>query len=147
VVIILGFVGAAVLVGLVLVVGILLGVVTLGGLAGVTFGIGFSGLSLTFGLFLLSIVYGSKLVVAHMVGELVLQRLLPQYAERAILALTLGVALYVLVRSVPMLGWLIGAIVTLLGLGAMWLLFRQWRGASPGPTQPQETRVANPTSR
>jgi hypothetical protein len=147
VVILLGFVGAAVLAGLILIVGILLGVVTLGGLAGATFGIGFSGLSLAFGLFMLFIMYGSKLVVAHLVGRLILQRFLPQYAERAILALTLGVALYILVRSVPVLGGLIGAIVTLLGLGAMWLLLRQRRGASPEPTQPQETRVANPTSR
>jgi hypothetical protein len=146
VVILLGFVGAAVLAGLILVVGILLGVVTLGGLAGVTFGIGFSGLSLALGLFILSIIYGSKLVVAHLVGRLILQRFLPQYAERVILALTLGVALYILVRSVPVLGGLIGAIVTLLGLGAMWLLLCQRRGASPEPTQPQETRAANPIS-
>jgi hypothetical protein len=145
VVLILGFVCAAVLVGLILVVGILLGVVTLGGLAGATFGIGFSGLSLAFGLFMLAVIYGSKLVVAHLVGRLILQRFLPQYAERVILALTLGVALYILIRSVPVLGGLIGAIVTLLGLGAMWLLFRQRGGVSPAATQPQETRVANPT--
>ena len=142
---ILGFVCAAVLAGLILVVGILLGVVTLGGLAGATFGIGFSGLSLAFGLFILAVIYGSKLVVAHLVGRLILQRFLPQYAERVILALTLGVALYILIRSVPVLGGLIGAIVTLLGLGAMWLLFRQRGGVSPAPTQPQETRVANST--
>jgi len=145
VVLILGFVCAAVLAGLIPVVGILLGVVTLGGLAGATFGIGFSGLSLVFGLFILAIVYGSKLVIAHLAGKLILQRFLPQYAERVILALTLGVALYILVRSVPVLGGVIGAIVTLLGLGAMWLLFRQRRGVSPTRTQPQETRVANPT--
>ena len=47
-------------------------------------------------------------------------------------ALALGVALYVLARSIPVLGWLIGAVVTFAGLDAMWMLYRE-RRHTPAP--------------
>ncbi len=115
--------------GLVLVLGILTSVVTLGGLAITVFGVGFSGVSLAFALFWLAIAYGAKLVVAYLVGRLVLQRLAPQYTDRAIWPLLLGVVLYVLVRAIPVLGGFIGLLVTLAGLGAMWMLFREKKHA------------------
>ena len=46
--------------------------------------------------------------------------------------LALDVALYVLARSIPVLGWLIGAVVTFAGLGAMWMLYRE-RRRTPAP--------------
>ena len=128
-----GHVAVVVLAVLVLVLGILMSVVTLGGLALTVFGVGFSGLALVFALFSLSVAYGSKLIVAYLVGKLILQRLAFAHADKAIWSLVLGIVLYVLVRSIPGLGWLIGAVMTLAGLGAMWLLFRQQRRA-PEPT-------------
>jgi cytoskeletal protein CcmA (bactofilin family) len=128
-----GHVAIVVLAVLVLVLGILMSVVTLGGLALTVFGVGFSGLALVFALFSLSVAYGSKLIVAYLVGKLILQRLAFAHADKAIWSLVLGIVLYILVRAVPGLGWLIGAIMTLAGLGAMWLLFRQQRRA-PEPT-------------
>jgi hypothetical protein len=125
-----GHVALVVLAGLILVLGILTSVVTLGGLALTVFGVGFSGLALAFALFWLAIAYGAKLVVAYLVGRLVLQRLIPQYADRAVWPLLLGIVLYVLARSIPLLGWLIGLLVTLAGLGAMWMLFREGRRTS-----------------
>jgi len=46
---------------------------------------------------------GDVWAVACLVGRPILQRFLPQSAERAILALTLGVALYILVSMSPCL--------------------------------------------
>lgn len=131
VVMITGFIGLVVLTALILVLGILMGAVTLGGLAGTVFGMGFSGLALAFALFLLAITYGSKLIVAYVAGKLALQRLAPRRAD-GIWPLVLGVVLYVLLRSIPILGWFIGMIVTFVGLGAMWLLFRKRRSV-PAP--------------
>jgi hypothetical protein len=128
-----GHVALVVLAVLVLVLGILMSVVTLGGLALTVFGVGFSGLALVFTLFSLSVAYGSKLIVVYLIGKLILQRLASAHADKAIWSLVLGIVLYVLVRSIPGLGWLIGAVMTLAGLGAMWLLFREPRRA-PEPT-------------
>jgi hypothetical protein len=131
VVMIAGGISVVVLAALILVLGILMGAVTLGGLAGAVFGMGFSGLALALALFLLAITYGSKLIVAYMAGRLALQRLAPQCAD-GVWPLVMGVVLYVVLRSIPILGWFIGVIVTFVGLGAMWLLFRGRRSV-PAP--------------
>jgi hypothetical protein len=140
VVLIVGYVGAAAFAVLILILGVLLGVVTLGELAGAIFGVGFSGLMLALTLLWLCSVYGSKLVVAYLVGKLVLRRIAPQSASRAIWPLLLGVVLYVLLRSIPVLGWLIGVLATLVGLGAMWLLFHEARSVAE-PTLGQEVGI------
>jgi hypothetical protein len=62
-----------------------------------------------------------------MVGTLILKRLSPQTLEYRILPLLLGLVLYVILRSIPMLGWAIEVIVTLFGLGAIWVALRDQR--------------------
>ena len=47
------------------------------------------------------------------------------YAESKALPLALGVVLYVALRAVRFFGWLLAMFVTMLGMGAMWLLFRE----------------------
>ena len=123
---VMGCLAAAVIAGVILVVGLLLGLVTFGGLAGTVYGLGFSSLGFAFTVFVLLIVYGSKLVVAYLAGDWLLGHLSPQATERPIWPLLLGVLLYVVLRAVPILGWLIGLLVTLLGLGAIWLWLRDW---------------------
>ncbi|MDD5469088.1 MAG: hypothetical protein PHS96_14955 [Anaerolineales bacterium] len=103
--------------------------ITLGGLAGTVAGVGFSGLSLVVTVFTLLVSYGSKLVFAYLVGKLTLEKVAPRYAEQKAWPLVLGVVLYLLVRSIPLLGWLVGVLATLLGLGAMWLWFQDRRPA------------------
>lgn len=127
VVIIAGYVGAFALGVLILALGILLGIATLGGLSDTVFGIGFSGLGLALTAFSFLVGYGSKLVVAYLVSQLSVQRLTPQYAGNKAVVLVVGVVLYVIVRGIPLLGWLVGVAVTLVGVGAMWLAFREWR--------------------
>jgi hypothetical protein len=125
---------------LIIILGILFGVVTLGELARAIFGVGFSGLTLALTLLWLCSAYGSKLIVAYLAGKLVLGRIAPQSGDRAIWPLLLGVVLYVLLRSIPVLGWLVGLLATLVGLGAMWLLFRETRSAAE-PTLGQEAGI------
>ncbi|MBI5291171.1 MAG: polymer-forming cytoskeletal protein [Chloroflexi bacterium] len=132
--VVVGYIGAGFAALTILVAGILLGIVTLGGLAGTVFGVGFSGLGLAFAAFAALVSYGSKIVVSFLGGRLILQRLAPQYAERKFWPLAVGVVIYVILRAIPFLGWLFGVAVTIIGVGAMWLLFREWR-ASRSQTQ------------
>jgi hypothetical protein len=138
VVFLVAYVGLGVVALVLLIAGILLGVVTFGGLASVVFGVGFSSLGLALASLSLLVTYGSKLVVAVLVGQLVLPGVLPRIAENRYWALAVGVTIYVILRDLPLMvpvagplfGWLLGAGVTLVGLGAMWLAFRNWRTAS-----------------
>ncbi len=114
----------------IIIAAILLGIITLGGLGWTTAGVGFSALALVFSLFMLLISYGSKLVIAYLVGRLVLLQVAKQYADHKVWPLLLGIVLYVLVASIPLLGGIVGIIATLVGLGALWLLYRERRPAS-----------------
>jgi cytoskeletal protein CcmA (bactofilin family) len=118
---------------LLLVVGIWLGGVVLWTPAFLLWGIGYPALTLAFSSFVLIILYGSKVVVADMVGTLILQRAAPQVldAKRRFLPLLLGLILYVILRSIPLLGWAISVIVTAFGLGAIWVALRDQRSLLP----------------
>jgi hypothetical protein len=124
-----GVVIAILLAVLLLVVGIWLGAVTLWQIAFLLWAIGYPALVFILAVFALLVLYGSKVVVADMVGRLILKRLAPDAlaAERRILPLVLGLVLYVLLRSIPLLGGAIEVIVTIFGLGAMWVALRQRR--------------------
>jgi hypothetical protein len=111
-------------VALFLIVGIWLGSVTLWTLALILWGIGFPALLLALALFVVTVLYGSKVIVADLVGSLILKRLAPRAMEYRILPLLLGLVLYVVLRCIPILGWAIEGIVTILGLGAIWVAYR-----------------------
>ena len=119
-----GFFVALILAVLIVLVGLLTSVVSLGGLSSAVFGIGFSGLGLALALFMLAIDYGSKLVVAHLGGKWLLGRLQPPASESRVWPLLIGVLIYIVLRSIPVLGFLVGLAATLLGLGAIWLALR-----------------------
>jgi cytoskeletal protein CcmA (bactofilin family) len=129
-----GCAGVFVLAGLIVILGVLLIVVALGELSFAALGLGFFGLGLALILFWLILAYGSKLVVLCLVGQSLLQRIAPRSAETVIWPLLLGIVLYIPVRSIPVLGWLVGIVVTLIGMGALWLLFRRRHSiAAPSP--------------
>jgi hypothetical protein len=123
-------IAAILLAVLLLLVGIWLGSATFWGLAFVLWGIGFPTLILTVALLALTIAYGSKVIVADLVGSLILKRLAPGVMKYRVLPLLLGLVLYVLLRSIPYVGWIIEAIVTILGLGGIWLAMRRREPAS-----------------
>jgi hypothetical protein len=127
----------AVVIGLaILALALLLDLVTLGGLAGPVLGIGMSALGLAISLCSLLVTYGSKLAVAYWIGALIVKQLLPAKAGHRRVELALGLLIYQCVRAVPVVGGLFGALVTLIGVGAMWLAYQQRREAAstPAPT-------------
>lgn len=122
--IIVGYLGAGLIALVLLAIGIFIGVLTLGGLSKVVLGIGFSSLGLALAIFSLIVTYVSKILVSLWIGELTIQRFAPQSAEKVYLVLFVGILVYVIVRSIPILGWVVGLIATLAGVGAIYLVLR-----------------------
>ncbi len=132
--ILVGYLGAAVLAGILLAVVLSLGMLTLGKLSGVASGIGFSSLILTLAVFSLLVGYGSKLVLAAWGGEWLLNKVAAGKEVTPFWTLALGLLIYVLLHGIPYLGGVIAAVVTLMGAGAMWLTYREeCRGAEASP--------------
>ena len=117
-----GFIGVGLVALLIIAVGASLAYLSLWGLAITWWGLMFSALGMTFFIFILFVAYGSKVIVAYLIGWLILRRLLPR-AEHRIWPLLLGLLIYVLLVAIPFLGWVISVIVTLLGLGAVGLVY------------------------
>ncbi len=122
-----GYIAAAIAAGLVLAAGIFFGILTLGGLGRTIFGVGFSSLGAIMAVFTLLVSYGSKLVLAFWAGQWTVGKFLPQRANSKAWAMVLGVLIYVVLRAIPFLGWIFGTVVTLMGMGAIWLVFQDWR--------------------
>jgi len=136
---IVGYVGAFIVGIVILVVGILLSVVTLGGLSRAIFGIGFSSLAVFVSALTLLVAYGGTLVIAYLAGDWILGKLAPQANGRRFWAIVAGVIAYTILYAIPVLGWLVWFVTALLGLGAMWLLYQNWRKPAvvvPAPVAP-----------
>jgi hypothetical protein len=74
------------------------------------------------------VAYGTKLIVAYLVGVWLFEKIIPKINIPRFVALAIGVLIYVLLRSIPMLGWVISVLVTAWGLGAFWLAYRESDG-------------------
>lgn len=122
-----GYFSALVALVLILLGGLLLGFLSLGGLSSPIFGVGLAGWSLFLAVLTFLISTGSKLIVAYLIGQVLIERAIPQAANQQIWALVAGAALYALVRSIPIVGLIIGIAATLVGIGAMWLAYQAWR--------------------
>jgi cytoskeletal protein CcmA (bactofilin family) len=107
-----------------IIVAVVLGVITLGGLAGTTAWTGGLTMALLAFFFSITVTYITKVVVSFLSGRLILARLKPDWAEGRIWPLVVGVVLFVIITTIPILGGLVKLIVVLLGLGALWLLGR-----------------------
>jgi cytoskeletal protein CcmA (bactofilin family) len=118
-----GYIGAFIVFLVILVISILLGLVSLGGLGWAFFGVTGSGLGLALTIFTLLVTYGSKLIVAFLVGTWIVNSLFPQATHQRVWSMLFGVVVYVLLRSIPILGVIIAFVVIIIGLGAMWLAF------------------------
>ncbi|MGB0385552.1 MAG: polymer-forming cytoskeletal protein [Ardenticatenaceae bacterium] len=119
-----GYLAIVIITLLILLAAAFLAIATFGGLAGTVMGVGFGSLFAGSAIFQLLISYGSKLVVAFLIGQLILQRIAPQQAKPKRWNLIVGVLIYLLLSGLPFIGWLIARIATLIGIGAMWLLYR-----------------------
>lgn len=126
-----GYFSALVALVLILLIGLLLGLFSLGGMTTPVFGIGLSALSLIVAAFSFLVTTGSKLVIAYLIGQLLIDRAFPQASNRQIWALITGVVIYTLIRSIPVVGLLVAIAATLVGIGAMWLAYQSWRKPVP----------------
>ena len=106
-------------------VGILLGFLSLGSLLYFWFGIAGTALLLTFMLFFFAVFTLSKILAAYLFGKWLMKGLFKQETEKPWLSLLLGVFLYVLIRAIPIVGWLAALTATLFGMGAFWLAYLQ----------------------
>jgi hypothetical protein len=118
------FVAVPALFMVMIVLDIVVGLVTLGGLVGPITAIMMvlEGV-LTVGFWTVA-VYVTKVVFCYLVGWLILKRPAPAWVEKAmgIMPLLIGIAIFTLVRSIPVLGAFVSMLVTIFGLGALWLL-------------------------
>ena len=118
-------VGAVVLLTAATIIAVALGFLTLGNLGGTliiaTVAALFSGLVA----FSLAMAYVTKIIVAYWLGHWVLSKLSPGQATSPIVAMLVGLLPLVLLTGIPMVGWLISLVITLMGLGAVWLMWRR----------------------
>ena len=122
------YLGAFLAIGLIIAGAIFLGIITLGELAKVILVIGFSSLGLILAGFGLIVSYGSKIIVSYLVGHLLLKWLAPKYEGGLFWPLALGLLLFSFLRAIPLgFGLLVGIVTTLVGIGAIWLVFRDNR--------------------
>jgi cytoskeletal protein CcmA (bactofilin family) len=112
---------------MILFAGIWLGGVSLWSLAFLFWGIAYGMLIIAMSAFTLTVFFGSKVIVAYWAGKGILGRWAPRVAQYRFLLLLLGVVLYILLRSIPTVGWVIEILVVTFGLGAIWVAFRDGR--------------------
>jgi cytoskeletal protein CcmA (bactofilin family) len=105
---------------------LILGLITLGELVWVTIIAGILVISILVFVFIISVMYLSKLVASFLVGRLILERIKPEWAESRYWPMVLGVILFAILVSIPYVGWLIGTLAMLFGLGALFLLEIDW---------------------
>jgi hypothetical protein len=81
--------------------------------------------------------------VAYLVGNWIFEKLAPKAPKFASLAV--GILIYALLRSIPLLGWVIGVLVIAWGVGSAWLTYRsggldcfESGGAEETPSAPVE---------
>jgi hypothetical protein len=141
--IIIGYSVSAIAIIAILVIGILLSIVTLGGLSSTVFRIGFSIMGLSFSMFTLLVSHGSKLVISSLVGGWIFHRLSPSYHRSAFYPLLVGVLIYVFLRGIPFFGVLIAIVVTIIGMGAIFLAVQEWRTSQKAGILPG-TSTSNP---
>jgi cytoskeletal protein CcmA (bactofilin family) len=133
-----GFVAAvAAILVLTIVLAIALGFLMLGGLVALIVGLGLlANAALVIG-YIAFVGYVAAIVVAFMAGRWLLRKTQPAWAEQPIVPLALGLIVYVALTAIPWLGTLIGLLVTLLALGALW----DWGRVTIGRQRPRATPV------
>jgi hypothetical protein len=74
----------------------------------------------------------TKLVVGYWGGHFLLARFKPDWAENPLWSLGLGLVILVLLTAIPVVGWLLSFVITLFGLGTLWVM---WWGEPERPAQ------------
>ena len=131
----LNAVAILILIGLlILVIGLWLGIVSVWDLAFVFWGLGIAAVVLAFSAFALFVLYSTKVIVAYLTGFAILKPIAPQANEHKIVPFMIGLLIYILVVSIPILGFALRIIVTGIGLGVAWVYLLDRRETAPKKT-------------
>ena len=113
----------------------LTGALTLGSLTGAVLGLGGSGIMTLVVTFGLATTYLAKIVVSYLIGHFILTLINPEIAARPVWSLLLGIVILTILLAIPFLGWFFSLVIAILGLGTLFLL---WRDRSmPASITPQ----------
>jgi cytoskeletal protein CcmA (bactofilin family) len=110
-----------ILLTVIIVGGILFGALTLGSMSGTIVWVGILALFALVVGFVLVTAFLTKIVVAWLSGKLILSRIKPELADHKFLPLILGVVIVAVLVALPFIGWLFGLLITIIGLGALWI--------------------------
>lgn len=121
----------AVAIGVILLT-LLLRLLTLSGLSSAVFWVGTAVLLVLVVAFALAVAYFTKLVVAYWGGRLLLGLAQREGAPNRFWSMVIGVAIVAALLAVPLVGWMVGVVIALFGLGALWLLLPKKPPAAEG---------------
>jgi cytoskeletal protein CcmA (bactofilin family) len=110
----------------VVILAIILGIVTLGGLIATVIGAGFVAFSSITLAFNVVASYVSKILVGYLFGAMLFKRVKPDLVENRFWPAVVGILIFVILAAIPILGTIVNILATLVGLGALYLAFRQW---------------------
>jgi len=103
--------------------GIAVQFLSLGGLNLAWFGLLGGLLLAAIAIFFFVLFNGSILVSCYALGDLMLVKVDRERPSRNFLAMLAGVGVFVLLRSAPYFGWILGPLAAIVGMGALWLAF------------------------
>jgi len=110
----------------VVILAVILGIVTLGGLIATVIGAGFVAFSSITLAFNVAASYVSKILVGYLFGVMLFKRVKPDLVENRFWPAVVGILIFVILAAIPILGTIVNILATLVGLGALYLAFRQW---------------------
>jgi hypothetical protein len=113
--------GALIVAGILGGFALLLALIGLGEMNSIILGLGFSSLGVVVTGFTVLLKFVSKCILAFFVGDLLMKQLFPTLSRgRSIWAMVIGTFLFALIGIIPVLGWVVSLVATLVGLGAIW---------------------------
>ena len=110
---------------LILMFGIWLGTISLWNVAWLFWSVAFPFTALVMALFLIFLNQGTKVIVMYALTTYLVDRFAPGAGRYRWLLLILGLVVFIFVRAIPILGWVLGVLATAWGIGGAWLM---WRG-------------------
>ena len=113
---------------LILMAGIGLGRISLWNVSWLLWSLAYPASFLAFSLLLAFLNYGTKAIAMYALATYGVDRFAPRAGRYRWLLLLLGLLLYIVLRAIPTLGWVIGILVTAWGIGGVWLMWRERRG-------------------
>lgn len=125
-------VGAFILVFvLILMTGIWIGRTTFWNVSWLLWSVAFPFTAFVFALLLAFLNYGTKVITSYALMTYVVDRFAPRAGRFRWLLMLLGLVVYVFLRAIPTLGWVLSVIATAWGIGAAWLAWRGRRAIPP----------------